>query len=179
MQLTRGFEQAACILALLATQDTNVPITSEVIHTRLGGSQTYLRKIIRKLVVAGLVRSVSGNQGGFSLGRNSRQISVWDAVVASEGEILTYPNNGLIDRVFDDVEPLANRGSQVLTDIFAEADRQYKKALQGISVHQILVHIFQSQIIPTVDWNESTVNYPNFTAKLKALLHGDNASFLG
>ncbi|MCF6161766.1 MAG: Rrf2 family transcriptional regulator [Furfurilactobacillus sp.] len=174
MQLTRGFEQAACILALLATQDTNVPITSEVIHTRLGGSQTYMRKIIRKLVVAGLVRSVSGNQGGFTLGRNSRQITVWDAVVATEGDIQTYPNNGLIDRVFDDVEPLANRGTQVLTDIFVAADEQYKHVLQETSVHRILVHIFQSQIIPTVDWNESTVNYPNFTAKLKALIHGEN-----
>ncbi|GEK28003.1 Rrf2 family transcriptional regulator [Furfurilactobacillus siliginis] len=171
MQLTRGFEQAACILALLATQNNQVPISAEVIHTRIGGSQTYLRKLIRKLVVAGLVRSVSGNQGGFTLGRDAQEISVWDAVVAMEGDIVSFPNNGLIDRVFDDVEPLANRGSQVLLDVFAEADKQYQRALQSVSVHGILVRIFESEVIPTVDWNESTTNYPNFTAKLKALLH--------
>ncbi|GKT03223.1 Rrf2 family transcriptional regulator [Furfurilactobacillus sp. WILCCON 0119] len=171
MQLTKGFEQAACILALLATQKQNVPLTSVVIHTRLGGSQTYLRKIMRKLVVAGLIQSVSGNQGGFTLGRPADEISVWDAVVATE-IIDSYPNNGLIDQVFDDLEPLANRGSQVLTDLFAEADRRYASALQAVSVHQVLVKIFQSTIIPTVDWNDSVENATRFTEQLKRLLRG-------
>lgn len=50
MQLTRAFEQATCIIVLLA--NPKIPkhtISSEVIHQCLGGSQTYLRKIIRKL----------------------------------------------------------------------------------------------------------------------------------
>lgn len=173
MQLTKGVEQAACILALLATQDASAPITSEVIHTRLGGSQTYMRKIMRKLVVAGLVRSVSGNQGGFSIGRNPRQISVWDAAIAVEGDFASFPNSGLIDRVFNDVEPLANRGSQVLSDLFSMADRQYRAVLEQVSVHQMLVRILQSEIIPTVDWNESTDNYAFFIRKLRNLLHDE------
>ena len=51
MQLTKGFEQAACIMALLATQEKNSPVPSGVINATLGGSATYLHKIMRKLVV--------------------------------------------------------------------------------------------------------------------------------
>lgn len=42
MQLKRGFEQSVCILALLATQEQDIPLSSTVIHARLKGSQTYL-----------------------------------------------------------------------------------------------------------------------------------------
>ena len=53
MQLKRGFEQSVCILALLATQEQDIPLSSTVINARLKGSQTYLRKLMRKLVVGG------------------------------------------------------------------------------------------------------------------------------
>ena len=53
MQLTKGFEQAACIVALLATQKRDIPVSSGVINETLGGSATYLHKIMRKLVVGG------------------------------------------------------------------------------------------------------------------------------
>ena len=59
MQLTKGFEQAACIMALLATQNRGIPLSSHVIHTRVSSSQTYLKKIMRKLVVGGLITSAS------------------------------------------------------------------------------------------------------------------------
>ncbi|WP_252902391.1 hypothetical protein [Paucilactobacillus hokkaidonensis] len=45
MQLTKAMEQTACILTLLATQEHNIPLSSELIHQRLGGSQSYLQKL--------------------------------------------------------------------------------------------------------------------------------------
>ena len=97
MQLTKGFEQAACIMALLATQNRGIPLSSHVIHTRVSSSQTYLKKIMRKLVVGGLLTSASGNSGGFSLAREPEDITLLQIVSAVEGEIHTYPNNGLLD----------------------------------------------------------------------------------
>ncbi|WP_054725323.1 Rrf2 family transcriptional regulator [Paucilactobacillus hokkaidonensis] len=55
---------------------------------------------MRKLVVADLVKSVSGNNGGFTLAKPAEQITVYSMVEAVEGEIHSYPNFGFIDRVF-------------------------------------------------------------------------------
>ena len=111
MQLTKGFEQAACIMALLATQNRGIQLSSHVIHTRVSSSQTYLKKIMRKLVVGGLITSASGNSGGFSLAREPEDITLLQIVSAVEGEIHTYPNNGLLDLVFSDFKPIATEGT--------------------------------------------------------------------
>ncbi|GAB7168170.1 hypothetical protein TUA1478L_01660 [Lactiplantibacillus plantarum] len=85
MQLAKSFEQAACVLVLLATQQPEIPLTADVLHERIGGSASYIRKIIRKLVVAGLVTSTSGNNGGVHLARSPEDISITDVVAAIEG----------------------------------------------------------------------------------------------
>lgn len=62
--------------------DDEVPLTSEVIsaRTRLKGS--YLSKVMRDLVVAGLVESQRGPNGGFILARPAAQIAILDIVNA-------------------------------------------------------------------------------------------------
>jgi Rrf2 family protein len=155
VQLTHGFEQAACIITLLATQDPGIPISSEVIHHRLDGSQTYLRKIMRKLVVAGLVKSVSGNNGGFTIARSPKEINLYDIVQATEGEIHTYPNTGLIDMVFKDFQPVANQGTSVVNQAFAKADRQWEAVLKQQTVSDLICETLGHHEIPLVNWNES------------------------
>ncbi|MFC6170517.1 Rrf2 family transcriptional regulator [Loigolactobacillus jiayinensis] len=155
MQLTRGFEQAACIITLLATQDPEIPISSEVIHHRLSGSQTYLRKIMRKLVVGGLIKSVSGNNGGFTIARSPKEISLYDVVLATEGDIQTYPDSGLIDMVFKDFQPVAKQGTSVINQAFHEADLLWGKALKQQSVYQVISNTLGGSEIPLINWNES------------------------
>ena len=60
----------------------------------------YLRKIMRKLVLAGLVTSIPGNNGGFRLAKDPSKISLLDIVEASEGTIKTYPDMGFIENIF-------------------------------------------------------------------------------
>lgn len=155
MQLTRGFEQAACIITLLATQDPKIPISSEVIHHRLNGSQTYLRKIMRKLVVGGLIKSVSGNNGGFTIARSPKEISLYDIVLATEGDIHTYPDSGLIDMVFKDFQPVAKQGTSVINQVFHQADLLWGESLKKQSVYQVISETLGDSEIPLVNWNES------------------------
>ncbi|MDA5387849.1 Rrf2 family transcriptional regulator [Loigolactobacillus backii] len=155
MQLTRGFEQAACIITLLATQDPDFPISSEVIHHRLNGSQTYLRKIMRKLVVAGLVKSVSGNNGGFTIARPAKNISLYDVVQATEGDIHTYPDSGLIDIVFKDFQPVAKQGTSVVNSVFSRADSLWEDSLKKQSVYQLISETLGESEIPLINWNET------------------------
>lgn len=154
MQLTKGLEQAACIMALLATQEQNVPISSHVIHERLSGSQTYLRKIMRKLVVSGLVKSVSGNNGGFSLAVSPEEITLLKVVEAAEGDIRTFPNIGFIKKVFQEFEPLASEAENVLTQAFAQADQRWAQYLDTVTLAQLLWRVFEVEDIPRVNWND-------------------------
>jgi len=155
MQLTKGFEQAACIIALLCTQDRKVPLTTAVIHKRLTGSEAYLRKIMRKLVLAGLVTSIPGNNGGFRLAKDPSKISLLDIVEASEGTIKTYPDMGFIENIFSDARPIAERGKDVLNKTFQSADDLWRNYLKEQSLSDILMQIMGEPAAPGIDWNGS------------------------
>lgn len=155
MKLTKGIEQAICIIALLATQDPDIPVASLEIHTRLKGSLTYTKKIIRKLVVAGLVDSVSGNNGGFTLAHNCADINLLQIVEALEGTIETYPDTGLIDEVFKDKQAIANQGTIALRNAFSKADVLWREALKTITVQQLLEEALGKKEILPINWNHS------------------------
>lgn len=156
MQLTKSFEQAACVLVLLATQRPDVPLTADVIHDRVGGSASYIRKIIRKLVVAGDVASTSGNNGGVQLARSAEDISIKDVVEAIEGPLQTFPNLGYFDRVFKDVEPVADEGTKVVKDVFSQADRLWLEFLDQQKLATIIKELLAVKQIPVLNWtNES------------------------
>ena len=142
MQLKRGFEQSVCILALLATQEQDIPLSSTVIHARLKGSQTYLRKLMRKLVVGGLVTSASGNNGGFRLARDPAEIDLAQIV-----EVV------LFNAVFSDFKPLAKEGNSAIQRAFAMADALWIKQLAKVTIYQLLCETFNTKIIPRIDWN--------------------------
>ncbi|EJE99718.1 Rrf2 family transcriptional regulator [Liquorilactobacillus mali] len=157
MQLTKGFEQAACIIALLATQKRDIPLSSQMIHERIKGSQTYLQKIMRKLVVAGLITSVSGNSGGFSLAKDPKEITLLQIVNATEGNIKTYPELGFLDLVFKDFLPISHEATHVIDEIFQEADKRWCEYLSEKTVYDIIIETFDNRQFKLVDWNDPDV----------------------
>ncbi|KIS02795.1 Rrf2 family transcriptional regulator [Paucilactobacillus wasatchensis] len=167
MQLTKATEQAACILTLLATQEHDIPLSSELIHQRLGGSQSYLQKIMRRLVVAELIKSVSGNNGGFTLAKPANEITVYSIVEAVEGEVHSYPNFGFIDRVFAEAQPLASQASQTVNSIFDKADAAWINVLKQHNLAEILVDLLQVTKVPTINWNDSIMAPKNFITQIR------------
>lgn len=159
VNLTKGLEQAVCIITLLATQDKRFPIASHIINRRLqGASPSYIKKIMRKLVVNGLVTSVSGSNGGFSLAKNPESINLLEVVEALEGPIVTYPNTGMINQVFSDIGPTANHGEKVLTEVFRQADNQYTDYLRQQTVAHLIRESLDHRDIPVLNWNETNEN---------------------
>lgn len=156
MQLTKGFEQGACIIVLLATQEDGIPVTSHAINRRLQGSVTYLKKIIRKLVVAEIVTSIPGNTGGFTLAKEPQDINLYELVEALEGRIATYPATGLINEVFQDMTLKTDEKEKVIAGVFAEADELWKAALRKNSVFDLIRETLGTETLPKLNWNEST-----------------------
>lgn len=152
MKLTRGFEQGVCIMALLSTQDSNIPLSAEIINKRLKGSPTYIKKLIRKLVIAELVVSVSGTNGGFSLKKRPEDINLLEIVNALEGKIDTYPSSGLFKEVFfNSINVL--KGSSAIHKVFRDADALWQDYLENISVLDILQGAVDIEELSNCNWN--------------------------
>lgn len=174
MKLTKGFEQAACIIILLATQDPNFPLSAEEIHKRLKGSPTYLRKIMRKLVVSKLVNSVSGNNGGFTLAVSAENINLLQIVEASEGPIDTFPNTGLINQVFKEFSPLTGNGITELKSIFSKADTLWKESLRSQTVYTLISEVLGESTISQYNWNQPSEKKELLIRKVMNSIHGND-----
>lgn len=178
MKLKNGFEQAVCIIALLATQDAKIPVSSQVINKILDVSPTYLRKIFRKLVVAELVISVPGNNGGFTLAKGCEDISLRQVVESLEGPISTYPSTGLADRVFENMQSgsssIMKPGDLILKEAFLEADKLWLSALEQRNVKNLIQMALGVENIPIINWNETESERELLIRKVLKRIHGNS-----
>ena len=100
MKLKNSVEQAICLLIMIAHSDEKTPLKSYNISKSLGVSDSYLKKIIRQLVVAGLITSEAGKKGGVSLKKSPDKITLLDIFEAIEGKEPFARATGLVERVF-------------------------------------------------------------------------------
>ena len=74
MRIRKSFEQAICILLLIGTNDG--PLKSHELSKKLDVSDSYLKKVTRQLVVAGLITSKASKLGGFILNKKIEDIKI-------------------------------------------------------------------------------------------------------
>ncbi|MCH4168444.1 MAG: Rrf2 family transcriptional regulator [Streptococcaceae bacterium] len=102
MKMRKSFEQAVCVILMLALEKNHRPIKNAILSKRLQVSDSYLKKIMRKMVVGEIIISDASKDGGFKLSRPLEEITMLDVYFAIEGkedfvEIAHYAN-----RIFDD-----------------------------------------------------------------------------
>ena len=100
MKSKKSLEQGICILLIIAHAPADQCITSEHLSRRLGVSDSYLKKITRRLVLAGLIQSNFGKKGGFTMNRTPKKISLLDIFNAIEGDEPFVNDTGLVEKVF-------------------------------------------------------------------------------
>ncbi|RMF60835.1 MAG: Rrf2 family transcriptional regulator [Calditrichaeota bacterium] len=89
MRLNQTAEYALRVMAYLATQDNQEPIKSKELAKTTGIPLFYLSKIMRRLVVAGLVQSQKGHGGGFTLAKPRSEIHFIDIIQSVSSEFST------------------------------------------------------------------------------------------
>lgn len=80
--LSQTIEYALRAMIHLASLEKGLALNSETIAQRTGAPKGYLSKILRDLVVAGLVSSQRGPAGGFALAKPADEISMLDVISA-------------------------------------------------------------------------------------------------
>lgn len=155
--LTKGVEQAICIIVLLATQENNAPLATDEISKRLEVSPSYMKKIMRKLVVKKLVTSVPGTNGGISLAKDLEEINMLEVIEAMEGQISIFPDSGLIVKAFNNGE-YAQKGENLLRQVFKQADGLLIDYFSNITAADLLKENFGTAELPTRDWNKTSLS---------------------
>ncbi len=151
MKLTNATEKACAVVAMLATQENKTPIPSSVIVKRLHISDSYTKKLLRKLVVANVITSVPGNSGGFSLEREIDKISILEIVEAIEGKVDTYPGYGTLEHAFTEFPEQIECGELVMKSIFFRADEKWRAELANQTLNKLLEKSFGDSNI-VVNW---------------------------
>lgn len=152
MKLTSGVEQAVCILLMLASQKDELPLKSITLSKRLQVSDSYLKKILRKLVVGGLIDSNASKTGGFTLAKPDESITLLDVFEAIEGSEPFYVPSNLVEKVFLVPETIEKNKNAVM-NVLSEAETLFKDSLKKCKLRQ-LRYYDQNNIPGTIDWNE-------------------------
>lgn len=94
MRLSTKGRYAVTAMVDIARNGASGPVTLASIAERQEISLSYLEQLFAKLGRKGLVRSVRGPGGGFSLARPGHEIAIADIVDAAEESIKTTSCNG-------------------------------------------------------------------------------------
>ncbi len=87
MKLSTKGRYATRILLCISRLQGDQPVPKKKIAEQEGISTDYIEQIIVPLKNAGLVNSVRGLRGGFRLAKKAEDITVYDILAASEGDI--------------------------------------------------------------------------------------------
>jgi len=90
MLLSQTAEYALRAMAWLATAPAGKPVRAVDLSRNTGIPTHYLSKVLRRLVLAGLLKSQKGQGGGFSLSRAPRDIAFSDILSAVDA----FPTQG-------------------------------------------------------------------------------------
>jgi len=87
MKLSTKGRYATRILLCISRLEGDLPVSKKRISEQEGISTDYIEQIIVPLKNTGLVSSVRGLRGGFRLAKDPADITVFDILAASEGNI--------------------------------------------------------------------------------------------
>ena len=138
MKIKESLEQAVCILLVIAHTKGHAPVKSYTLSERLGLSDSYLKKIMRQLVVAGLVDSEAGKKGGFVLKRAPKNISLLDVFEAIESTAPFLSTTNLVDKVFPKEKMIAHEKEQQIISVFTRAEQAYRQSLSQFTLDHVV-----------------------------------------
>jgi Rrf2 family protein len=136
------FSVAVHILALLAIEGQETPLTSEYLANSAGTNPVVIRRMVSLLRKADLVTVQTGCNGGARLCLSPEQITLLD-VYTAVGEIEPFS----LGPRKPDAECITGRNLQpVLSGVLKQAEQAMALFLQGITIAQIVGEIQRREI---------------------------------
>ena len=137
MVINRCVEQGIYVVLMLSLQKDHRPLRSTELSTRLSVSDSYLKKILRKLVLADIIISNPGKDGGFQLARSIETISMYDVYSALEGEACELRISGIGKRIFIYGKDFS-QGEEKVISIFEQANTAFLNELRKLFLSELV-----------------------------------------
>ena len=152
MHLTKSTEQAICIMVMLYLQDRHVFLNSKEISQRLNISPTYLKKIMRKLVVNDLVKANTGIGGGYKY-KSNKKVTLYDIYVALNDEVEIFAlKTDYVSKIFEGALAVDKRYSKYLKKVNT-VNKAIKFSLEDITIESLVEDILEENSKIRLDWN--------------------------
>ena len=152
MHLTKSTEQAICIMVMLYLQDRHVFLNSKEISQRLNISPTYLKKIMRKLVVNDLVKANTGIGGGYKY-KSNKKVTLYDIYVALNDEVETFAlKTDYVSKIFEGALAVDKRYNKYLKKVNT-VNKAIKSSLEDITIESLVEDILEENAKIRLDWN--------------------------
>lgn len=141
MRYSQTTELAVDSLFYMAAHPEKSAFSIDEIAKAQGVSSSYLAKVFQQLAKAGVLRSHRGARGGYSLGRTSDQITLWDIASVCEGTSPLYGCNAAAKN--------CGLGPKCLiVKSFNEAGQRMREVLEGVSLKDLLDSLESEQEQP-------------------------------
>ena len=118
----------------LARHDRSIPLQAKAIAKQQGIPSRFIEQILQGLKQAGIVRSLRGAQGGYTLAQDPSQISLADLVNSMNG------NEAIPSTTNSSAGHLENRRSSnaILSTIWAQVQEAEQAVLRVISLQSLV-----------------------------------------
>ncbi len=118
----------------LALHDRSTPLQAKAIATRRGIPSRFIEQILQGLKQAGIVRSLRGAQGGYTLAQDPNQITLAELVNSMNGKDLSSPMaNGTSGQTES-----RRASNTILSGIWAQVQEAEQAVLRVISLQSLV-----------------------------------------
>ncbi len=136
MIINHCVEQGIYVVLILSLEKDHRPLRSTTLSSILYVSDSYLKKILRKLVLADIIVSNPGKDGGFQVARSIEEISVYDIYSALEGEKCDLKMSGIGSRIFVYGKEFA-LGEEKVVSAFERANASFCDELRKLKLSEL------------------------------------------
>lgn len=145
MQFSIGVEYAFHSLFYMIDLPENKTIGIRDIANLHGIKEPYLSKMFSKLKKAGIVRSISGVNGGYELAHGAESISFWDIIEAIEGpsfffQCVEFRKKNIF---VDDPSVFTDKCPCLIKVVIQEAEELMRNHLRGKSLRWLHEQVYK------------------------------------
>ena len=161
MKFSVGVEYALHCLLYMVNSEEGKSMGIRDLATFQGISETYLSKVFAKLSKSGIIKSIPGVKGGYTLARSAKKITFWDVVEAVEGSEPFFQcaeirqNNILLDK--DNLPDTYTKCPCLIKVVMSEAEDEMRKYLSNKTLAWLYDEVY-NKILPkelknaTIEW---------------------------
>lgn len=138
MKLSEGVEAAIHCAAMLAQLGRENTLPASALAEYHGLSPSYLLKHLKQLASAGILNSVPGPHGGYSLARRPEEVTLLDVVMAIEGPQPAFRCNEIRQRGPGALDASAYARPCGINAAMLKAERAYRAALRETTLASVI-----------------------------------------